>query len=621
MIKRNEFRVFCTLVCIVTYFQLQSQSIIATDTLFEQSKPLRFNYSGGTGSPTDWIGIYKTGQKPGQIASTIWKYIATPSGDIEFIHALDTGSYDVHLFCCDGYKILASIIGFKINPSRLKSRLVYYKTSDSISFYSSIVKPSDTIKIYRNTDWINGAIRPSAKSLYAYTANTSLSFRSIDQPGNYISLLSSIDRSIKGVDSFTVHASPVFPGTITRIGVGSCANQNAPLPTLSHALSRQVDAFILSGDNVYIDSYDPNEIKSDYTHFLNNRVEYQKLRASVPIIATWDDHDYACCDEDKDNPVKVQSQKLFLDFYDEPLNSPRRTQEGIYTSYHIGPEGKKLQIIVLDTRYFLDDKRKNNGCGQHDYCPWAGPGDGTKTMLGTLQWAWLKSELLKPADLRLIVSSVQFASGYTGWEGWSLFPYEQRKMQSLIKETKADRVFFVSGDIHYADVSRLPPEFGDVYPLYDFTASALNQSWPPEVNRNRVDNKSFRDANLGIIEIDWAGQQLTYNCIDANNILKFKHTVTFKEISFVTVGNRDVKLSVVNLAKPIPNPGSKQINLIFYEAFNGSVSVSNLSGQVLKKFELKNVLNYNIFDLDKGLFLVNLESKNGSRQTLKAIVK
>ena len=143
---------------LISYSQLQSQSLTTTDTLFEQSKPLHFRYTGGTGSPTDWIGIYKTGQKPGHIASTICKYISSPTGEIEFIHSLDTGRYDVHLFCCDGYKIIASIIGFKINPARLKSILVYYKTSDSISFYSSLAYLSDNLKIYNNKEWFNVSI-------------------------------------------------------------------------------------------------------------------------------------------------------------------------------------------------------------------------------------------------------------------------------------------------------------------------------------------------------------------------------------------------------------------------------------------------------------------------------
>lgn len=606
---------------LISFSQLQSQSLTTTDTVFEQSKPLHFRYAGGTGSPTDWIGIYKTGQKPGQIASTIWKYVSSPTGEIEFIHSLDTGRYDVHLFCCDGYKILASIIGFRISPARLKSRLVYYKTSDSISFYSSVANLSDTLKIYNFKEWVNGSIQPSAVALVTHAYNGNLNFRAIDLPGKYISILSAKDKTIKGIDSFEVHSNPVLPGIVTRIGVGSCSNQNAPLPVLSHALSRSIQAFIMAGDNVYIDSYDPNKIKADYNSFLTNRIEFQKLRASVPIIATWDDHDYACCDEDKDNPIKVQSQKLFLDFYDEPLNTPRRNQEGIFTSYHIGPDGKKLQIIVLDTRYFLDDKRKNNGCGQHDYCPWAGPGDATKTILGNSQWTWLKSELQKPADLRLIVSSIQFSSGYTGWEGWSLFPYEQRKMQSLIKETRADHVFFISGDIHYADVSRLPAEFGDVYPLYDFTASALNQSWPPENNRNRVDNKSYRDPNVGIIEINWAKEELTYHCIDAENTIRFKHTLHFKEISFTTVGNKAEHSTPGILVNQIPRPGQNEINLSFEQEFSGLLTLSNLNGQVLKKMELKNVLNYNIFDMDKGLFLVNLRSKNGRMQTIKTVVK
>ena len=41
-------------------------------------------------------------------------------------------------------------------------------------------------------------------------------------------------------------------------------------------------------------------------------------------------------------------------------------------------------------------------------------------MLGAAQWAWLRAQLLQPAELRLIVSSVQVLAEGHGWEGWDL---------------------------------------------------------------------------------------------------------------------------------------------------------------------------------------------------------
>ena len=46
-------------------------------------------------------------------------------------------------------------------------------------------------------------------------------------------------------------------------------------------------------------------------------------------------------------------QKIYLDFIDEPQDSPRRSQQGIYGSYYIGTE-QKIKVLLLDTRYFKD---------------------------------------------------------------------------------------------------------------------------------------------------------------------------------------------------------------------------------------------------------------------------
>ena len=124
-----------------------------------------------------------------------------------------------------------------------------------------------------------------------------------------------------------------------------------------------------------------------------------------------------------------------------------------------------------------------------------------------------------------------------------------------------------------------------------------------------------------MIEIDWTKEELTYHCIDAENTIRFKHTLSFKEISFSTVANIAYAPNPTILAVQIPKPGQNEINLSFKKEFRGTLSISNLNGQVLRKMELKNVLNYNIFDMNKGLFLVHLRSKNGDIQTIKTVVK
>jgi alkaline phosphatase D len=599
-----------------------TQSVSPMSPVFTSGQTMTFKYSGGTGSSTDWIGIYSAGQKPGDIASTVWKYIPSKDGEITFDGNLSVGFYDVHLLCCDGYKSLASYLKFEIVNEKIRSRLTYYKASDSVELKIMMANLNDDVFIYYAENLKNGVLLPNAVPLVQKkissvdnNKNATIKFKLNELNVPLVAVLQSNDQVIS-FDNFEIFPMPQIPNTITRIGTGSCGNQRSPQPTLTTMLKHDIDCFIYTGDNLYIDTYDMNEMKEDYEYFITQREEFQKLRAEIPIIATWDDHDYGCCDEDKDYPFKKQSQKQFLDFYDEPLTSPRRTQDGIFTSYIIGDSGKKLQIIVLDTRYFEDNKRPNNGCGQNDYCPWNSPGDTSKTMLGKIQWEWLRSKLLEDADLRLIVSSVQFSPQYSGWEGWSIFPFERKKMQKLISETKAEGVFFISGDIHYSEVSKLPSD-GNTYPIYDFTASAINQSWPPEKNNNRVGNNVYGDPNFGIIDIDWAAKKLGFSAYDVNDTKKFSHSISFEEMTFPINSANDYEIKKNNFYQIKSDP--KTISIGFNTPCLGLLTLFNSNGQLVETVKTNFDDRINFTGRYSGIYFLKFEGKNFKEQ-MKLII-
>ncbi|MFM2392775.1 MAG: Alkaline phosphatase precursor, partial [Bacteroidota bacterium] len=416
---------------------INAQSITTNKNAYFENEPIIIDYSGGTDSPLDWIGIYSSGQIPGQIASTSWKYIPNKAGNITFENTLSPGLYDVHLLCCDGYKILASKKSIKIERKLMYSRLKHYIENDSI--FITIYNPIDNKKlsIFRSEDVVDNKPKNGSVPIFNHITQVKNNENSIrikienTALGEYFAFYESITMP----EIFDVNPQPILPLKITKIGLGSCGNHKSRQKVLTNIYEEGIDLFLYLGDNLYIDTYEENVMKFKYEDFLTSRTEFQKLRSKVPILATWDDHDYGCCDEGSLYPLKKKSQKIFLDFYGEPANSIRRNQDGIFTSYYVGDQGQKLQIILLDTRFFLSNRKPNNGCGINDYCPW--DITDTKTMLGDAQWQWLKDELLKPADLRMIASSVQFSSSYHGFESWTLFPHEQKKMLDLINETKA----------------------------------------------------------------------------------------------------------------------------------------------------------------------------------------
>ena len=137
----------------------------------------------------------------------------------------------------------------------------------------------------------------------------------------------------------------------SRIAFGSCVRENKPQPIWESVVAAQPDCFIFTGDNIYGDTHDMAVLKYKWSS-LGMNPGYQKLKETCPIYATWDDHDYGQNDAGVEYPKKVESQRIFLDFFEEPKDSVRRNTPGIYDAKVIGPEGKRVQIIILDTRYF-----------------------------------------------------------------------------------------------------------------------------------------------------------------------------------------------------------------------------------------------------------------------------
>ncbi|KAJ4963569.1 hypothetical protein NE237_023508 [Protea cynaroides] len=330
---------------------------------------------------------------------------------------------------------------------------------------------------------------------------------------------------------------------VSRIAFGSCANQSAPQPIWNTINEFDPQLFIWLGDNIYGDTRLPfkifgkertigpwknaprfipvseEELQSRYKTAKNNP-GYTRLREKIQVIGTWDDHDYGLNDAGKEFSGKNISQRLLLDFLDEPQDSPRRKQAGVYASYTLGPKDKQVKVILLDTRYHRDPLF-SDGC-----------------ILGSSQWSWLEKELNGPKSaLTIIGSSIQVISNLSATTGplfylesWGRFPKERDRLLKLISDSRRDAVLFISGDVHFGEVTR--HDCALCYPLYDITSSGLTQAVEKAVPSSlhflvrvvawltpttmRVINPNCRyrsctygQPNFGAIEIDWGANPVT----------------------------------------------------------------------------------------------------------------
>jgi alkaline phosphatase D len=261
---------------------------------------------------------------------------------------------------------------------------------------------------------------------------------------------------------------------------------------------------------------------------------FAALRQRIPVLATWDDHDYGTNDCGRNHPEREQSKVVFLDFFQEPANSLRRTRPGIYTSYVVGPVGRRVQFIVLDERTFRTEpvqgrQPETDSTGNYEPQP-------TGEMLGPAQWQWLEEQLRQPAEVRIVCSSTQFVSEFSGYELWALYPREKERMLNLIRQTRANGVLFISGDVHVGEVSRLQPP--GLYPLWDVTSSGLTEVWraaPP--NRHRV-GPAVLARNFGLISINWNAPSpvLTLELWAEDGAPLVTHSLTLSELQPAPAG-------------------------------------------------------------------------------------
>lgn len=297
---------------------------------------------------------------------------------------------------------------------------------------------------------------------------------------------------------------------ITSISAGSCFKVKGDMPAaMSRVISQKPDLFLWLGDNIYADTTDMSVMRTKYDDKKRNADYKRFLAANIPVMATWDDHDYGANNDGKHYPKRVESQKEFLRHYDVPAYDPRHNNiEGIYSAKIAGPANESAHVITIDARYHRSPTFSSYGKCEGD----------NSTILGSAQWAWLQSEFNKKSEIKIIASGIQVLpplyqqrskSSYcaygdgkkfnealanlgeaqmsgTSYESWAEMPQQREKLlrmaQKSVNDGNAKAVIFVSGDQHWGELLQkdMPAstEHGSAVSLYEVTASGFGQNWP-----------------------------------------------------------------------------------------------------------------------------------------------
>lgn len=311
------------------------------------------------------------------------------------------------------------------------------------------------------------------------------------------------------------------PGRYT-IAFGSCSHQEKfgeHQPIWDVIVRQKPDCFLFIGDNIYL----PNKLeefpqKRDEVFKLycdsydrqRRMPEMQALLGSTVSFALWDDHDFGGNNSDRTWPWKgaaLEAMNLYF-----PNQYGACGGKGCYYKFSWGD----IDVFMTDDRTFRDP----NGDPKR------------KTFLGEKQLAWLKEGLAgSRASFKLVVCGNQMLADTHPHESWGVqFRPERDAFLDWLLEKKITGVIFLSGDRHFAELTRKRDPKGKGRDLWELTSSPLAndvyKDGPTFESPDRV--AAYSDGvNFGVLDFDTVGRspRVTLRVLDVQGKDVIRHRV------------------------------------------------------------------------------------------------
>jgi len=237
------------------------------------------------------------------------------------------------------------------------------------------------------------------------------------------------------------------PGPIARFVTAPRADQAAnvrfafsgdsrqsyqPFNIMDAIREQKPDFFLHLGDTVYADREGRARHLSQFREkYINNRRDAptQRLFAETSLIVVWDDHEVADNFRSAD-PLAPVGRRAFMDYW--PMRQDPIDAQRIYRSARWGGAA---ELFILDARQYRDE--------------------AAGSILGAQQKRWFLDSLAgSNARFKFVCTSVPFSSPAA--DKWGGYPADREEVLKVIKEKRIGGVIFLTADVHYAAVVRVP---------------------------------------------------------------------------------------------------------------------------------------------------------------------
>jgi len=336
-------------------------------------------------------------------------------------------------------------------------------------------------------------------------------------PGRRYSVVVSTGKDAGKPLAIAEYAAPPKPGESGkyRMMFGSCSHQekNAKQP-IWHLIAREKpQVFMFIGDNMYLpnskDDFPKSreavrELYRDTYDEERQKPEMQPVLRSTMSYALWDDHDFGPNNSDRTwkwSDVALESLMMYF-----PNVYGSGEVSGCFHKFSWGD----VDVFMLDDRTFRDPN-------------WDVRNLTTKTMFGEKQLAWLREGLsASKAAFKVIAGGNQFLSEGHPHEGWGVqYKAERDAFLDWLWDRKITGVIFLSGDRHFAELTRLSDPKKRGGDVWDLTSSPLANSvyedGMKEKNPGRVE-AYIGGVNVGQLDFDTTAKppKVTLRVLDRN---------------------------------------------------------------------------------------------------------
>jgi alkaline phosphatase D len=260
---------------------------------------------------------------------------------------------------------------------------------------------------------------------------------------------------------------------VVRIGLGSCARDVAQ-PIYNAIRAADLNLMVFLGDNHYGNTPYLEAHRWQYRQ-LDANAPRRSVLATVPSLATWDDHDFVANNSDGACGGKADALRGFSEGWANPSYGTATTP-GVFTQARFGP----VEVILADCRYH---RPRVNDPDQR--CTLAGtppPADPRSGPIGAAQFTWLVDAIARSTAAFKLVGCGSLFTG-SSVDSWESFPLARERLFNELAARDARGVVFISGDIHRSEVRVTPRPTG--YAIPELVSSPMAQ-FPMATNADRT---------------------------------------------------------------------------------------------------------------------------------------